>query len=198
MFSKIFSQSPQGEIFSINDSGLQSQSPESFTHFKGNQACTHYHSPFSSLLINEFSYTNGISDVSQTEDPLEVLAGYAWLPRSSTGGHHQVVESKGLTVRDFHPLLLWSDGCYPSMKSYLNSGLGKSFRGPGNELGLIPYYITDVIGGRSGREGDVLPRLHYRHLQIGIETLRFGCSTRPSSTPTDDYQFLAHGRSPIH
>ena len=73
------------------------------------------------------------------------------------------------------------------MELYVDARLGEGLGRAGDQLGLVFDYITDVIGRGSGREGDVLTRLQCRHLQVGIETLRLGRSTRSSGTPTDDY-----------
>lgn len=81
------------------------------------------------------------------------------------------------------------------MQPHVDARLCEGFGRAGDQLGLVFDYITDVIGSGSGREGDVLARLQYRHLQVRIETLRLGRSARSSSTSTDDYQFLGHDES---
>ena len=176
-----------GELAPVDQRGLQVQTSKRFTHLESDEPSSYHHRPSGPALLDETLDANGIRHVPQAEKPLEVLSGDTETPAIRAGSHHQVIEGHCLAVGKLHCPRIGPDGRCPGVKPHVDARLGEGFGRAGDQLGLVFDYIADVIGRGSGREGDVLTRLQYRHLQVGIETLCLGRSARSSSTPTDYY-----------
>jgi hypothetical protein len=179
----------------VDDRRLKSQGPKGLTHLKRDEAGTDDQCPFHSALLNEPFDRDSIAEIAKTEYSVKILPGNIWKAGGDSGGNHEAVKAEFLAVRKVEFVSVDVDTLNRRVEFNLDPGFSKCLRCPGEQLGMIPNYITDVIGRRSGCKGYVFAGLKNGDVQARINPLGLRSGTWSGRTPSDNEEPFFHETS---